>query len=607
MSSNPIAYYESSANRIEHAASAVFGDRAVAHEIRTLCADYLTQCRDVLDSRGVSWLTIAIVGVKGQGKTWVAKQFLKRPELRSQLASGVLSSEATTKLCWIGPSRPESFSEESERTILCDSTEMEDLGQPYMLLDTPGVTDANRRAAQIAREALSLAPIKLLVIRRDQMRAAWHSQLSYWIEGAICIPVITCVDPSELDEERSSVGHLERDRQKLIEQLRAAAPQTRLLESILIPDFDATGDEATAGTNFLAALRLRLQDEALGSLAMTKSNRLSSLTQRLHHDVRVLVETKAPELAGAVRMLLSEADRLPVEVVDSLLGTQVILDTAVRSRLRAQMIADTSTLWFPYRTTLSVLGLTQGAWDRVVMALSGSIPSLFGALASWAKNFRQASEAGEEMQNGIRERLSRRVSDRLEPISRKFHVVLSRLRTGDTELIPARQPSAARLGGIDELQSQSVAIFERALAESATHRGVLQVLGLIAVGLFWGFLSGPIVSIYRQYIAASYDAVVLSQADIEKFPKSMGGLLWTSILLSAIPMILFSMICMAYLLRRSRIQRVSLRILGEHRTLIERLKSEGVLHLKFSDPALEEAEFLLRLDRRSSDEIERGF
>ena len=45
---------------------------------------------------------------------------------------------------------------------------------------------------------------------------------------------------------------------------------------------------------------------------------------------------------------------------------------------------------------MSTLNLTQGAWDRVMLALAGSIPSLFGALASWAKNARQSRDFNTE-------------------------------------------------------------------------------------------------------------------------------------------------------------------------------------------------------------------
>jgi hypothetical protein len=81
-------------------------------------------------------------------------------------------------------------------------------------------------------------------------------------------------------------------------------------------------------------------------------------------------------------------------------------------------------------------------------------------------------------------------------------------------------------------------------------------------------------------------------------------MLTTSIFLSLVPVLVFAMVFMAITLRRQRIQKVAGHVLSQHHVLIEKLKSEGVLKLYFEDPRLEQAEFLLRLDRMSR--VERG-
>ncbi|MFO0410981.1 MAG: hypothetical protein ACK50R_05005, partial [Planctomycetota bacterium] len=67
--------------------------------------------------------------------------------------------------------------------LACPSKSMLDFNRPYMVLDTPGYTDEDPSAAAIAKEAMSLAPIKLLVARRDQLRSAIHVQLAALTEG----------------------------------------------------------------------------------------------------------------------------------------------------------------------------------------------------------------------------------------------------------------------------------------------------------------------------------------------------------------------------------------------------------------------------------------
>jgi len=179
--------------RIRHATEALLGQQHLTHQITEWCEQYSLQCDSIVSSRGVSLTSIAVVGAKGQGKTWVARQIILDRRVAMSLPTGVLSTEATTHIHWIGPVVPESLDPDRELYHPCRSEAMLDLGRPYMLLDTPGITDDDLTAAKIAKEAMALSPIKLLVVRRDQLRGAILTQLANFIEGAICVPIITCV------------------------------------------------------------------------------------------------------------------------------------------------------------------------------------------------------------------------------------------------------------------------------------------------------------------------------------------------------------------------------------------------------------------------------
>ncbi len=106
---------------------------------------------------------------------------------------------------WIGPHVPEGLDNQKEIYIPCQSESMIPLRQPYMLLDTPGITDDDRDAARIAREAMSLSPIKLLVVRRDQLRGAILGSLALFTEGAICIPVVNCVPTLDVHSWKTDI------------------------------------------------------------------------------------------------------------------------------------------------------------------------------------------------------------------------------------------------------------------------------------------------------------------------------------------------------------------------------------------------------------------
>ncbi len=206
-------------------------------------------------------------------------------------------------------------------------------------------------------------------------------------------------------------------------------------------------------------------------------------------------------------------------------------------------MSDTSLLWFPYRTVMSTLNLTQGAWDRVVLAMAGSIPSLFGALASWAKNSRQTRDFSLEIQEGIRQRTQRQVEERLKPLCDQFHRAVMKLRPVDD---PGRRSdgtsSAMRLSGIDELQNRSQRIFDSAIAANATATFWVQLFAMLGTIVFWIFMAGPVVVIYREYFVASYHALGGSETHLENFPHPSPSLMLTSVVLSTLPLAIYCMI-----------------------------------------------------------------
>jgi len=582
--------------RIRHATQALLGQQHLTHQIMEWCDQYQAQCESIVSSRGVSLASIAVVGAKGQGKTWIARQLILDQRVAQSLPTGVLSSEATTHLHWIGPVVPDALNPACELYHPCRMEGMLDLKHPFMLLDTPGVTDDDLQAAKIAKDAMALSPIKLLVVRRDQLRGAILSQLANFTEGAICIPVITCIPLNEMPTASSPkvADSLGTDLDTFSEVMKASAPKTKFLDSILVPDFEADGDEAKVGHAFAIDLQARLHSESLEDIAATKSNRLAAATSRLRHRVGQLLDSQLPQLSAAVRRLHNEADALPTQTIEAVLGSRDVLHSAVRGRLRAQMIADTSMVWFPYRTALTVLGLTHGAWDRLMLSLSGSIPSIFGTFAAWARNVQQSQKISWEMHEGIRDRLNRQIQDRLEPVQAQFQRAVSRMRGSEQESKSASVTPHIRLTGVEELQSRARSVFEWGVDRNRISWAMLQTYGLLGTGMFWLLMAGPIVSIYRQYLGASYRTLTNAQTSVEQFPHPSPALLLTSLLLSLIPMLIFAMIVLSWCQRRSKIHRIAESTYADELKLVDELKRSGVISLHYDDPLLEHAEFLVQ-------------
>lgn len=585
---NPIA------RRIIEATEAVFGASAIAIQVRQACTQYEQDLENIQSGRGINALLIAIVGAKGQGKTWIARQLVRNDSVRNRLRSGDLVDDATTKLVWIGPVAPDGLDTSTEIYYPCSTNEMIEVGQPFVLLDTPGVTDANQTAAHLAKESLSLAPLKLIAIARDQLRAAVNLSLARQIDGSICIPIITSVEPDEFGG-----AELLDDLRILREQLATMAPHSQMLKEIKVPDFEITGDEDSSATVLRAGLLDRLTElgATQGTLRSAREGRVQSANSRLKAEITQLISRELPQLSDAVAQLNRETAQLPARVLASLLGSEQLLETGIRMRLRARLVSDTSVIWFPYRTVLSVLNLTHGAWDRIVLALVGSVPSLFGALTTWAKNIRQNREFSSEVSDGIRARTQQQVEERLRPLCEQFHRNLMKLRPREERAIIDRDGLVhMRLLGIDELQTRSQSIFDKSLERHSTSRWLVQLLALLGVVIFWSLMGAPILVLYRDFFTATWGVWTGSgEVHIEQFPHPTYGLFFTSLLLSLLPLLVYCMVILTLTLSRRRIQRIAREVALEHEISIRQLQESQVIRLQFDDKLLHQAEFLLNL------------
>ncbi|MEI8211480.1 MAG: hypothetical protein WCI02_04990 [Planctomycetota bacterium] len=602
------------ADEIESAAKRLLGQQPSSLAIQQWCEEYRRSVADITNGRGVSLPSIAIIGAKGQGKTWIARQLVLDEQIAASLPSGVLSTEATTRLHWIGSIPPDAMDVSRELFVPCPAHRMLDLGKPYLVIDTPGYTDDDRNAAAIAKDALALAPIKLLVARRDQLRSAIHAQLAALTEGAVCVPVVTCVPIRELFAPDSSGNHkqsetsnavsLRSDMEWYAAALAASAPATRFLEPILVADFEADGDESRVGLEFGKDLKDRISGETLESMSATKASRMGAAGDRLQHRVSQLLDTQVPQLSHAVRRLHEAADALPTQAIEAVLGSKLVLKSAVRDRIRAELITGTSLIWFPYRTLLSILGFTHGAWDRLLLSMTGSIPSIFGTFVAWARNLSSAREANRGLSEGIRDQLNRQIQDRLQPAQQQFYRTIDRIRGSVRESRAVDSELSVRLAGVDELQSQAREVFEYTLERHRISRWLLQSLGAIASILFWALMAGPILAVYRQYFAATYQAWIESSPNLSSFPSPSASMLLTSFMISLFPVLILAMLVMGWFQRASRLNSLSEEIYRDELKKVDELQRTGVIDLYYDDPLLESAEYLVNLDRAANAKTE---
>ena len=579
-------------SRIRRAAANVLGNSPAGREVLELCDDHAEARDRILDDRSSGLTVVAAVGATGQGKSWIIRQLIGNQDIRLQIKSGNNADEATEQLIWVGPAPPDNLDNTHEQYVHCSVSEMQPIGTSYLLVDAPGATDDRKAIASVANRALSLASVMLLVVRRDQIRSEDIAALTAASEGTIVIPVINAV--------RSQDDHLASEVDTLLARMRKAAPTSTISLPVIVDDYEIENrSETPIGKQAAKDIADRLKSELECAWAgdRRRSARLAAIDSRFQVALHAVLSDQLPGLTAAVRRLNTEAKLLPGEIAETLVGRDGPLRAAVRSRLRLSLLTETVAFFFPYRTFLSILNLTHGAWDRVLLSLSGSLPSLVGAVWTSTKNLSANRGAEQDLREGLQNRCSAAVKDRLGPLAERFHDELLELRAAkpstNSSVTHDTRTQVAYLAGIDSLQESSQRIFDEEVDRVATSRFTAAICGLLGTTIFWFLMAGPIVALYRGYFDASYEALSELGGELTNFPRPDLAMMLTSLLLSSLPTAIFSMLVLSASQSRSKVRKAEKRIRDVHHETIERLQREGVLRLRWDEPLLADAEFLL--------------
>jgi hypothetical protein len=149
--------------------------------------------------------------------------------------------------------------------------------------------------------------------------------------------------------------------------------------------------------------------------------------------------------------------------------------------------------------------------------------------------------------------------------------------------------------GVDQLQTRSQQIFEQAIEEHCTRPWKIQLAAAGGMILFWALMAAPILVLYREYLGVAWSVWHGQEVGLEKFPHPGPGLIFTSLLLSAFPLMIYCMIVLTLMLRAGRIRLAARRVLMEHEAAIRKLQDDQVIRVHFEDPLLQQAEYLLNL------------
>jgi hypothetical protein len=569
-------------------------------------AQQLRQRSERLAMRGESPIpTIAILGKVAEGKGWIARCFLRdqpeNAEVRQQLPSGQNDTDRSSRLVWFGPESPLGL-EEGEHYVRVSASRMLDLGHPYIVGDAPGYSDEASRSRQLAQVAVSSAAIKIIVFSEEIVRDGSLTRFIQKMPGAVVLPVVRFRPPApglaDPDPERRE------DIRSYVADWRRDAPETNVLDPCFVPDagiYSPNTEEAVVLVQ--ARLRERLIPYVQGTQLLYEAVEQQIMAQcnAVRQDATQRLVEFQQRVGPCVQALEEIRRELPQRLVKELLGTDLQLRAAVRRRFQAMWMDLTPGWCFPYRSFLGLLVLTAGAWDRLVLSLAGSLPSLALTVFQSLSNFRDARARDERLRAGVAQRLEQLAQDELRAelinFSRALEAVRSR-ENGERFAPDDVSDPVVRMEGLEVFESQCREIFEQESQRLGPAQWTPRAIAVGATLLFVLLLSGPLLAVYREYLLTTWTVLTTASSSWSDFPIPSASMIFTSLLLSAAPVFGVALLALGWGCRAGRVNRLIAAIRQQHDAAIHEWTSNRSLHFDLNDSRLNSARFLLHLGRR---------
>jgi hypothetical protein len=512
----------------------------------------------IATNRGLSLPAIAFVGERNSGKSRLCELLICHPDARLRLKPSVEESTKTRRLLWIGPQRPPGLITIHEDYWPLESKQMADLGRHYELLDTPGLGDCEASLRALAEKALSCAPFKVLVIDSNRIGAEGYQEHLFLGDGSVVLPVV------HLSSERTRKFLAARDEIQSaingqIMAMRSHLPASTVLDPVLLPDLDSMGDPEAA--------RIVVRDlliEALRKMLIVNDHRAANRVNELdaswlrfrRNAAELLHSFLGEDVRHAHAKLESTEMGLPIKVTEHLLSDSHQIHALLRMELRMALMEQIPVWAFPFRSLVSVLCFTTGAWDRLILAGVGSPISMVLTGFTALKNVKAESGAGQVFQTGFKARIHQVVSESIAVPLRDFRAFIERAAGGD----PSKADGKAdfHVSGIADLEAAwHDTVSESTRCEHERSRRSMKWTAHAATAIF-AFLSlGPLIHVYGEYVPAVFGSWQgeWSGDHLRSYP-AMGGAFWmTVVILSVVPVFILALLLVASRLAATRVKR----------------------------------------------------
>ncbi len=589
-----VNYYKQKANEYSESVAVLSGEYSDLHKnVWSLNESFMQEWERILASRKVKLPVIAFVGDRNSGKSSLVRSLVLNKEVKREISAGYDEQDKTTRLHWIGQERPEGFDNDQEKHVVLDPNEMSALGEPYMLLDSPGMADSDQELNELARSALAAAPFKVMVM---EYKKAYKESLKKYMslaEGSVILPVfklsssMTKQFMQKPEEVRSKVS-------RIVEEFQSYMGDSTFCSGVIVPDWDACEDpekaEKDTSLDMAEALKIILADFPPDK--RTRDKELSASWERyrenLKNKLEPILDTPVKE---SYQILQEKEGELPKKTIDYLMDKKPQLATLLKMDINKSIINSIPFWAFPFKKVTGLICLTAKAWDRVVLGLGGSLPSFTLAGFTAIRNIKDFSEAQQELRENLEKDINEVVNQELSEPLENFHGSIKKSFNKEYQE-NTRNIKFGVHGGedfIDEWNRTINETTERYFPSST----FVWIFALAATLIFAFLFVAPLMHVYGQYVSAAFTSWIgdWSMQNLAYYP-TMGFSFWfTVLIISIIPLAILSM-CIVHWATREYIIKLCMHDLEKISSI--KTKNKESLKIIIKDPELESARKLMK-------------
>ena len=527
---------------LQQSISHLYSETDSGQQAIQLCQKALEDCEYTKERLRFSKPIIAVVGEKNSGKSAFCQSLLKNNQKKESIKSGYGSQNATTKVQWFGSERPKKLDAELEEWNHVDSSDFKNPESEFVLVDVPGFNDISSEAQVAAKSIMKYVSVIVVMANWDSgLELESVGQYLNLAHGAYVVPIIS-------DAQYGSRPNKEQKEeiQAYKNRLMRLLGKDKISEPVYVPRWTALPVDkqlkakAEAEKNSEMALNLAIKNHPV-----TNQIAYYRCYEQLRANLESLLQEELSSLSNAYRDLKVSEKNMIVQLTRSITGTDTQLQKGLRLRILVTIAESCSGKYFPFKSFLSLLAITSGAWDRLTMSLAGSLPSLAMVIFQSGKNVNSLTSQKEEARHGLSELLDSSLKCKLEEENSKFYSIVSRQSSYLHLESEIEKTTMIRDSDISNIEITVDQIINGKIKSNLGRMHIMNTIAKVAV-VVWLFLAaGPVLAVYGSYIAANVQSIFSMGSSLSEFTSLTFSTLLFSLIVIFLPVFILAMIALS--------------------------------------------------------------